>query len=128
MKNFTTKEQSEELLRLGLKEETADCFYNADGDCVVKTNGYTKSEGDTPCWSMGAIANVCNFNEVNKACLSDGWRVSSSFSSKTDKDLFAAFFGFLCWMLEHEYVNKLYQHKMAYKDNGNGTYERIIKY
>lgn len=61
---YTNKEQSRELVELGLESETADMFYFDDngGDPNFKVrNGiqyYYESEDCLPCWSLGALLEV----------------------------------------------------------------------
>ena len=74
--NFTTKQQGETLITLGLPPATADCFYDHFGYKNVRDSGielsedffsstekyFDKHEGAFPCWSVGrliAIYELC---------------------------------------------------------------------
>ena len=52
----TTREQSERLLALGLKKETADCCYNYyDGEYLIAFAEDAKYPSDIPAWSLGRL-------------------------------------------------------------------------
>ena len=74
--NFTTKQQGETRITLGLPPATADCFYDHFGYKNVRDSGielsddffsstekyFDKHEGAFPCWSVGrliAIYELC---------------------------------------------------------------------
>ena len=49
----TTREQSERLLSLGLKKETADCcYYYYDGEYLIAFAEDAKYPSDIPAWSL----------------------------------------------------------------------------
>jgi hypothetical protein len=49
----TTREQSERLLSLGLKTETADCcYYYYDGEYLIAFAEDAKYPSDIPAWSL----------------------------------------------------------------------------
>lgn len=49
----TSREQSERLLALGLKEETADCcYYYYDGEYLIAFAEDAKYPSDIPAWSL----------------------------------------------------------------------------
>ena len=49
----TTREQSERLLALGLKKETADCcYYYYDGEYLIAFAEDAKYPSDIPAWSL----------------------------------------------------------------------------
>lgn len=71
--NYTTKEQSERLLELGVSANSADCYLN--GDSVIMLNGKTFQENYSedldlarlhlieyphyvPCWSVGRLIEI----------------------------------------------------------------------
>lgn len=61
----TTKEQSERLLELGLKPETADMFYVFDY-LIKDINGFLPlgdysqlEDGDIPAWSLHRLIELC---------------------------------------------------------------------
>ena len=52
----TSKEQSERLLALGLKKETADCcYYYYDGEYLIAFTEDAKYPSDIPAWSLGRL-------------------------------------------------------------------------
>ena len=52
----TTREQSERLLALGLKKETADCcYYYYDGEYLIAFAEDAKYPSDIPAWSLGRL-------------------------------------------------------------------------
>ena len=74
--NFTTPEQSERLLELGLPADSADCYYGSYGghpDYVAVRQTEFETEDDAlfrlndnllPCWSVGRLIEIyfiCSF-------------------------------------------------------------------
>ena len=72
----TSREQSERLLALGLKKETADCVWieMSKDDWRVDANGWKAyysiiEEGIAPAWSLGRLlelikhSDICNYND-----------------------------------------------------------------
>ena len=59
----TTREQSERLLSLGLKAETADCMHN---HCWTPEDGIVD---DIPAWSLGRLWELYWSNKVVSDCL-----------------------------------------------------------
>ena len=63
----TTRKQSERLIALGLKKETADCgiyFSELRGEDIVfaiKNDGL--DEDDIPAWSLHRLIEICNHKE-----------------------------------------------------------------
>ena len=63
MNNFTTKEQSLNLVKLGLNRDTADmCYYynfvtetNSEIPAVVVGTLHDTTSNNIPCWSVGAL-------------------------------------------------------------------------
>jgi hypothetical protein len=56
----TTREQSERLLSLGLKKETADCcYYYYDGEYLIAFAEDAKYESDIPAWSLHRLIELC---------------------------------------------------------------------
>ena len=52
----TTVEQSQRLLSLGLKKETADCcYYYYDGEYFIAFAEDAKYPSDIPAWSLGRL-------------------------------------------------------------------------
>ena len=63
----TSREQSERLLALGLKKETADCFHwrYLDNNYIGNLFGERLSEGDTPAWSLHRLIEMLNFQVIH---------------------------------------------------------------
>ena len=79
--NFTTTEQSNRLIELGVPADSADCCMN--GDYVIMLNGKTFQENYNedlyfarlhlieyphyiPCWSVGRLMEICKTCEPKK--------------------------------------------------------------
>ena len=69
LNNYTTPEQSKELLEIGLPEYTADCYYSCSwagfkyftyiGPYIKgSTNMAIITERDMPCWSIGRLMEI----------------------------------------------------------------------
>ena len=55
----TSREQSERLLALGLKKETADCcYYYYDGEYLIAFAEDAKYESDIPAWSLHRLCDM----------------------------------------------------------------------
>ena len=66
----TTREQSERLLALGLKKETADCCdYFYDGEYLIAFAEDAKYPSDIPAWSLGRLWELYWSNKVVSDCL-----------------------------------------------------------
>ena len=70
----TTKEQSERLLALGLKKETADCFHwNAYGRSYIGNIDDEKlGPDDVPAWSLHRLIEIAQLPQ-SWQCLSGDW-------------------------------------------------------
>lgn len=56
----TTREQSERLLKLGLKPETADCYNRLEEDGRYSNwIGYPSLSTDIPAWSLHRLMELC---------------------------------------------------------------------
>ena len=65
----TTREQSEKLLALGLKKETADCcYYYYDGEYLIAFAEDAKYPSDIPAWSLHRLIEMMPENVT-----SDDW-------------------------------------------------------
>ena len=66
----TSREQSERLLALGLKKETADCcYYYYDGEYLIAFAEDAKYESDIPAWSLHRLIemmpdNIHKYNDI----------------------------------------------------------------
>lgn len=63
----TTKEQSERLLALGLKKETADCFWLSNTSsitgkthCRIIVGEFEEDNRCVPAWSFHRLLELCN--------------------------------------------------------------------
>lgn len=128
MQHYTTLEQSEKLMELGLNPETADMYYFCDPTpagnimyptlIVVEKHLHSRlpeyDKGDIPCWSLGALLEVMpkgvqiNFNNtgisiditfVRNGVIIDSHRV------KNDTFLEAAY-DMVVWLLGNGYIKK----------------------
>ena len=64
----TSREQSERLLALGLKKETADCcYYYYDGEYLIAFAEDTKYPSDIPAWSLHRLIEMMPEN------IADDW-------------------------------------------------------
>ena len=61
----TTREQSERLLALGLKKETADCcYYYYDGEYLIAFAEDAKYPSDIPAWSLHRLLSLYNLHYI----------------------------------------------------------------
>ncbi len=65
--NYTTEEQVDIILNLGIPIDTADCYIDANGNRYVRsqnegeldTDFFTREDiGYTPCWSAGRLIEI----------------------------------------------------------------------
>lgn len=66
----TTREQSERLIALGLKKETADmrwanCMGNSSGTTYYLEVGTPYYDCDIPAWSLHRLIDIYNYNQNN---------------------------------------------------------------
>ena len=128
-KYYTTKEQSKELLKLGLNPETADmCFeyqkahwpdepaYLDWPQCFKKHD-----EQDIPCWSVGALMDLIpkriihNKTEYSMClqtmthcyslCHTDGRYLTTLGCQIIGKSLIDAVYQYVVWLIENGYIN-----------------------
>lgn len=71
-RNFTTKEQSKRLLKLGVPKNSADLYYNKFGalEAIPEYRNFNEfcDSTDTPCWSVGRLMEIideCALGEEN---------------------------------------------------------------
>ena len=61
----SSREQSERLLSLGLKKETADCcYYYYDGEYLIAFAEDAKYPSDIPAWSLHRLWELDNINYI----------------------------------------------------------------
>lgn len=118
--NYTSIEQSEKLLKLGLNSETADMCYQRDGNkAELGFNAVAyKAAKDygvlyIPCWSTGALLKILQNNYTYcKDYWIDLW-ISGIWIGKNEKtikkfrfnnDTITPFYEVICWMLENHYI------------------------
>ena len=132
MKHYTSIEQSEKLLELGLSPETADMFYNEEPDetyrkdivdtkypmIIREGQKHYLEEYGIPCWSFGALFDLmpkikefyypslykCSFDVT--ACMYST-QEHDIFKIYTGKDSLEAAFNMVVWLLENNYINKI---------------------
>ena len=112
----TSRIQSERLLSLGLKKETADCcYYYYDGEYLIAFAEDAKYPSDIPAWSLHRLLNLspesvkqeipyftkdCNVELVNRdGIVTKAWGGES---------LYDALIKFFQWLIEEGYFNKEY--------------------
>lgn len=66
----TTKEQSQRLLDLGLKPETADCFHwsYSGTNYIGNIDGEPLSEEDVPAWSLHRLIEILDSPSIELSC------------------------------------------------------------
>lgn len=129
MKHYTTIEQSNKLVELGLNSDTADMFYSKrpTGKSEYSVFPDFKPEGrlevftkaDLPCWSVGALIAIIpsmiykgkqTFGlEIHKdalyhVCYENRCHLNEIWITK--KNLLDAAFEMVVWLLENNYIKK----------------------
>ena len=100
----TTTEQSERLLALGLKKETADCglyFSELRGeDVVFAIKNNELDEDDIPAWSLHRLLEM-NLNSTDT-------RFEVRFNQLDVKDAYEILLAHIEWLIKEGYFNKEY--------------------
>ena len=102
----TTREQSERLLALGLKKETADMFWwdNGYGSCAVISRPAEKEDGEygkvIPAWSLHRLLEM-NLNSTDT-------RFEVRFNQLDAKDEYEFLLAHIEWLIKEGYFNKEY--------------------
>lgn len=128
----TTREQSERLLALGLKKETADmyltrCFVGNNGTPMVfvgtthKPSTVLFSKEDIPAWSLHRIITMCpNCILDRHPCLhktildksihyfDENWKEESESSFSAQLNLFDNLIDCIEWLIKENHFNKQY--------------------
>lgn len=128
----TTREQSERLLELGLKKETADmyltrCFVGNNGTPIVfvgtthKPSTVLFSKEDIPAWSLHRIITMCpNCILDRHPCLhktildksihyfDENWKEESESSFSAQLNLFDNLIDCIEWLIKENHFNKQY--------------------
>ena len=123
----TTKEQSERLLALGLKKETADMFWWDNGycSCTVISRPAEKEDGEygkvIPAWSLGRLIKDLMPQSIGHLELAVGSDYAGyyedrcesesgmwwEYSSETS-DMFDNIISTIEWLIKEGYFNKEY--------------------
>lgn len=128
-KYYTTKEQSKELLKLGLNPETADMCYEYQKAHWPDEPAYLDwpqcykkhDEQDIPCWSVGALMDLIPKRIIhNKTeyfmclqtstycyflCHTDGRYLTPLGCQIICKPLIDAVYQYVVWLIENGYIN-----------------------
>lgn len=119
--NYTSIEQSKNLLELGLKPETADMnHYEKDDGWVTLPKGQISYGGFQiiPCWSIGALIELMPLsivgwdNETYARYFIGNCAEYATGTSKYDKGLisipsdsmFKCVYSMVCWLLQNNYI------------------------
>ena len=119
----TTREQSERLLALGLKKETADCFiWTCDGKDYTALNSpdaaIDESKGDIVAWSLHRLWEMCPqyvdkyrlWNLMSKYSVfycDENWD-SDEGSFSTRSNLYDNLIDCIEWLIKENYFDKEY--------------------
>ena len=116
----TTREQSERLLALGLKKETADMFWwdNGYGSCAVISRPAEKEDGEygkvIPAWSLHRLIEMIQ-DVCSRIIMVESWvRIENRCMPFVDYhcDSFDNTYDNLCdcieWLIKGGYFNKEY--------------------
>lgn len=112
----TNREQSERLLKLGLKPETADCYNRLEEDGRYSNwIGYPSLSTDIPAWSLHRLMELCpllmdppRFMTISqhKTCYTlfiDGTDISFG-----GKSTYNNIIDCIKWLIEKNYFNNIY--------------------
>lgn len=109
----TTEEQSERLLALGLKKETADMYYPMElygGELpVIADAKFGCPKGTLPAWSLDRLiklSNIQRFHIVDKVFVEDG--VSNIWCGDYGNKLYDNTIDLIEWLIKEGYFNKEY--------------------
>ena len=107
----TTREQSERLLALGLKKETADCcYYYYDGEYLIAFAEDANYPSDIPAWSLHRLlslipSSVSEFNIEMDGVYSIGYTNLIIFCKGY---LYDNIIDCIEWLIKEGYFNKEY--------------------
>ena len=102
----TTIEQSERLIALGLRKETADCcYYYYDGEYLIAFAEDAKYPSDIPAWSLHRLIEMCDVViRVFKKRIS----LSSGEGFNAEETLYDNLINCIEWLINEGYFNKEY--------------------
>lgn len=111
----TTKEQSERLLALGLKRETADCvmmYYDGWHIGVAEDFDFDK-DPVIPAWSLHRLLKMCPHYRVEVAVSYVSWDYRNEFPKDftKHKNSYDNFIDCIEWLIKEGYFNKEYLEK-----------------
>lgn len=104
----TTRSQSERLLALGLKKETADMMYckTASGELITAKDDDYLEHLDFPAWSLHRLIEIADtyieFSPFTGVNFQDG-----TFSTNRDND-YDAIIDIIEWLIQKDHFNKEY--------------------
>lgn len=122
---WTTLEEAQELVRVGLDPGTADMWWAPDADTVIPTPYITKTDDETlipaykgavPCWSLGALMELMpeidNQLPSLRKCKNYYCVVYSDIATRlgdnqwqNGKTSTEAAYNMVCWLLKEGYLN-----------------------
>ena len=115
MNAYTTIEESKQLIEAGLDVNTADMIYSSIGyynePFVWTSKTYTHPK-DIPCWSLAALLNIIDNNNIAYALRNTRNSESKYFISVKVINQegnhqtfdFEKMIGCITWLLEHNYI------------------------
>jgi hypothetical protein len=93
----TTREQSERLLALGLKKETADCcYYYYDGEYLIAFAEDAKYPSDIPAWSLHRLIEIVAHTQYPYYVISKELPIYDALCERIE------------WLIKEGYFNKEY--------------------
>ena len=93
----TSREQSERLLALGLKKETADCcYYYYDGEYLIAFAEDAKYPSDIPAWSLHRLIEIVAHTQYPYYVISKELPIYDALCERIE------------WLIKEGYFNKKY--------------------
>ena len=121
----TDKNQSERLLALGLKKETADCHWykpaEYEHDYWFVGVGESWTTSDIPAWSLHRLIELCpqqiyigkrkyphTLHLINNECVAYIDDIGDAYKYHDEGDLYNSLIKCIEWLIEEGYFNKEY--------------------
>lgn len=117
MNAYTTIEESKQLIEAGLDINTADMYFPDDMEITEirekpRPVEYIEDKGYPPCWSLAALLNIINNNNIayrlRNTCNSESKYFISVKVINQEGNYqifdFDKMFGCITWLLEHNYI------------------------
>ena len=98
----TNREQSERLLTLGLKKETADMCITDNTECTFPC---PEDDRFIPAWSLSRLIDMCY---VTICIFEEEVSLSSSKDFNTEETLYSNLINGIEWLIKEGYFNKEY--------------------